>query len=129
MASKPGDRVAVQVEKSLEALLLYLACLRAGAVFLPLNTAYTPAELDYFPRRRRAAASSSAIRARKRRCGSGGQRPDVAHVETLDANGGGSLTEQREQRRATFDDASRGPDDLAAILYTSAPPAAPRARC
>ncbi|MBV8427535.1 MAG: AMP-binding protein, partial [Hyphomicrobiales bacterium] len=44
----PGDRVAVQVEKSPEALLLYLGCVRAGAVFLPLNTAYTTAELEYF---------------------------------------------------------------------------------
>ncbi|MGO7418896.1 AMP-binding protein, partial [Rhizobium ruizarguesonis] len=45
---RPGDRVAVQVEKSAEALILYLACLRSGAVYLPLNTAYTLAELDYF---------------------------------------------------------------------------------
>src|ERR1700716_2557316 len=45
---QPGDRVAVQVEKSPEAVLLYLACLRAGAVFLPLNTAYTPTEVGYF---------------------------------------------------------------------------------
>lgn len=44
----PGDRVAAQVEKSPEALMLYIACLRAGAVFLPLNTAYTAAELSYF---------------------------------------------------------------------------------
>ena len=44
----PGDRVAVQVEKSPEAILLYLACLRTGGVFLPLNTAYTPAEIAYF---------------------------------------------------------------------------------
>ena len=44
----PGDRVAVQVEKSPEALLLYLGCLRAGAVYLPLNTGYTGAELSYF---------------------------------------------------------------------------------
>src|SRR5271157_3859280 len=45
---KPGDRVAVQADKSPEALILYLACLRAGAAYLPLNTAYTRAELDYF---------------------------------------------------------------------------------
>ena len=45
---RPGDRVAVQVEKSAEALMLYLACIRCGAVYLPLNTAYTRAELDYF---------------------------------------------------------------------------------
>jgi malonyl-CoA/methylmalonyl-CoA synthetase len=44
----PGDRVAVQVEKSPEALILYLACVRAGAVFVPLNPAYTAAEVDYF---------------------------------------------------------------------------------
>src|SRR5215469_7966188 len=47
---KPGDRVAAQAEKSPEALFLYLACLRAGAAYLPLNTAYTQAELDYFLR-------------------------------------------------------------------------------
>src|SRR5919107_5463360 len=45
---KPGDRVAVQAEKSVPALVLYLATLRAGAVYLPLNTAYTLAELEYF---------------------------------------------------------------------------------
>jgi len=43
-----GDRVVVQVEKSIEAVLLYLACLRAGAIYIPLNTAYTPKELGYF---------------------------------------------------------------------------------
>ena len=45
---EPGDRVAVQVEKSVENFLVYLATLRAGAVYLPLNTAYTESELDYF---------------------------------------------------------------------------------
>jgi malonyl-CoA/methylmalonyl-CoA synthetase len=45
-----GDRVAVQVEKSVEALALFLACARMGAIFLPLNTAYTPGEIDYFIR-------------------------------------------------------------------------------
>ena len=45
---KPGDRVAAQVEKTPEALTLYLASLRAGAVYLPLNTAYTPTEIRYF---------------------------------------------------------------------------------
>ena len=45
---EPGDRVAVQVPKSIEAIMLYLAVVRAGAVFLPLNTGYTPAEIEYF---------------------------------------------------------------------------------
>ena len=45
---KPGDRVAAQTEKSVSGLVLYLATVRAGAVYLPLNTAYTLNELDYF---------------------------------------------------------------------------------
>ena len=45
---KPGDRVAMQVEKSVEAVMIYLGVLKAGAVFLPLNSAYTPSEIDYF---------------------------------------------------------------------------------
>src|SRR3954464_5731578 len=45
---KPGDRVAAQTEKSVPALVLYLAAVRAGAVYLPLNTAYTLNELEYF---------------------------------------------------------------------------------
>ena len=48
MGVAPGDRVAVQVDKSPMALMLYLGCLRRGAVYLPLNTAYKPAELEYF---------------------------------------------------------------------------------
>src|SRR5687767_9967977 len=46
----PGDRVAVQGEKGMPMVMLYLGCLRAGAVFLPLNPAYTPVELDFFLR-------------------------------------------------------------------------------
>ena len=45
---KPNDRVLVQIEKSIAAVALYLACLRVGAIYTPLNTAYTPAEVDYF---------------------------------------------------------------------------------
>ena len=45
---KPGERVGVQVEKSIEAVMLYLACIRIGAIFLPLNTAYGATEVDYF---------------------------------------------------------------------------------
>ncbi len=111
----PGDRVAVQVEKSPEALVLYLACLKAGAVFLPLNTAYTIAELDYFiddarPRLivcdpARAAAISAIA--------------GLATVETLDASGAGSLPDGAAGYGAYFTDVPRGPDDLAAILYTS----------
>lgn len=117
LSVEPGDRVAVQVEKSPEALMLYLACLRAGAVYLPLNTGYTTAELDYFigdaePRlvvSTPAAADGLHVIAAKHK----------ARVETLDDKGGGTLLQLMPGESADFKDAPRGPDDLAAILYTS----------
>ena len=114
---RPGDRVAVQVEKSAEALILYLACLRTGAVYLPLNTAYTLAELDYFigdaePRLVVVApAAREGVAAIAKSHG--------AIVETLDADGRGSLLDLARDEPADFVDASRTADDLAAILYTS----------
>lgn len=114
----PGDRVAAQIEKSPEGLMLYLGTLRAGAIFLPLNTAYTASELDYFigdaePRVMVCdPARFAAIEAIARPRG-------VAAVETLDANGDGSLARLAGQQPSQFEDAARGPDDLAAILYTS----------
>ncbi|MER9999502.1 malonyl-CoA synthase [Mesorhizobium sp. M0051] len=114
---EPGDRVAVQVEKSPEAVLLYLACLRAGAVFLPLNTAYTLTELEYFfsdaePRLvvcDPARASDIAALAEK----------TGAATLTLGRDGQGTLTDQASRLPMDFHDVARGPDDLAAILYTS----------
>ncbi|MBP1857592.1 malonate--CoA ligase [Rhizobium herbae] len=114
---RPGDRVAAQVEKSAEALILYLACLRSGAVYLPLNTAYTLAELDYFigdaePRLVVvASAAQEGIEEIAKHHG--------AIVETLDADGSGSLLDLARDEPADFVDASRSADDLAAILYTS----------
>lgn len=114
---RPGDRVAVQVEKSAEALILYLACVRAGAIYLPLNTAYTLAELDYFigdaePRLVVvASAARNGVETIAQKYG--------AMVETLDAGGSGSLLDLARDAPADFVDASRGRDDLAAILYTS----------
>ncbi len=113
----PGDRVAVQVEKSPEALMLYLACLRAGAVYLPLNIAYTLTELDYFvgdaePRlivcAPAAAAGISELAS-----------VHGATVETLDESGAGSLMEKAAAAGSEFADIARGSGDLAAILYTS----------
>ncbi|MBV9052621.1 MAG: AMP-binding protein, partial [Hyphomicrobiales bacterium] len=114
----PGDRVAAQVEKSPEALLLYLGCVRAGAVFLPLNTAYTIAELEYFigdaepslivgdPAKHEAFKAMAA-------------KAKVRAVETLDAEGKGSLAALAARAPGEFEDVARGADDLAAILYTS----------
>ena len=114
----PGDRVAVQVEKSAEAIALYIACLRAGAVYLPLNTAYTLAELDYFigdaeprlvvcaPERAKGVAELAA-------------RHGAAAL-TLGVDGlTGSLATRAATASAAFADVARGPGDLAAILYTS----------
>ncbi|WP_018096471.1 malonate--CoA ligase [Sinorhizobium meliloti] len=114
---RPGDRVAVQVEKSPEALMLYLACLRAGAVYLPLNTAYTLAELDYFfadAEPRLIVCAPAAKEGISKLAADHG-----AKVETLDENGGGSLIDLARGNAPDFRDADRGPDDLAAILYTS----------
>ncbi len=115
---EPGDRVAVQVEKSPDAILLYLACLRTGAIFLPLNTAYTPAEIEYFlgDARPRVFVCDPASREKLMTVASGA---GVAHVETLGVREDGTLLEAARTAPATFEDVERGPDDLAAILYTS----------
>ena len=114
---RPGDRVAVQVDKSIEAVMVYLACVRAGAVFLPLNTAYTPAEVEYFltdaepalfvcdPVRREALTPVA--------------QKAGAKLDTLGTAGDGTLAEAAATAPDTFADVARGPDDLAAILYTS----------
>ncbi|PWR20768.1 malonate--CoA ligase [Zavarzinia compransoris] len=113
----PGDRVAVQVEKSIDALFLYLACVRAGAVFLPLNTGYTASELAYFigdaePRLVVVdPGKDAALRPLAEGLG--------ARCETLGTKGDGSLAALAAGAPATFTDVPRGADDLAAILYTS----------
>ncbi|WP_186386716.1 malonyl-CoA synthase [Stappia sp. TSB10P1A] len=114
---KPGDRVAVQVEKSVDALMLYLGTVRAGAVFLPLNTAYTPAEIDYFVGDA-APALLVCDPARKDALAPIAQKVG-ARVETLDPEGRGSLRDAADAAATDFGDVARGADDLAAILYTS----------
>jgi malonyl-CoA/methylmalonyl-CoA synthetase len=91
---KPGDRVATQVEKSPENLYLYLATVRAGAVFLPLNTAYTQTELDYFV-------------------------GDAEPALVVQEDNFGELIEEARGLSPDFDTVSREPGDLAAICYTS----------
>ena len=114
----PGDRVAVQVEKSPEAILLYLACLRAGAVFLPLNTAYTPAEISYFlgDSEPRVFVCDPAT---KDKLATVAKEAGVAAIETLGVKCDGTLAERMTAASTTFNDIERSVDDLAAILYTS----------
>jgi malonyl-CoA/methylmalonyl-CoA synthetase len=113
-----GDRVLVQVEKSPEALFLYLACLRAGAIYVPLNIAYRAAELAYFI----ADAEPRVIV-----CDPGAQgaieeparAAAVRRVLTLDETGAGTLVTDSAGLPADFPDEPTNPDDIAAILYTS----------
>src|SRR5688572_5350188 len=111
---EPGDRIAVQVDKPWQVVPLYLAALRAGLVYLPLNSAYQRAELDYFF----GDATPRVIVCTPERLGIIETIARGATVLTLDA-GGGELWARAEAAGETFDVVQRGPDDLAAILYTS----------
>src|SRR5260370_28526471 len=114
---KPGDRVAAQTEKSVPGLVLYLASVRAGAVYLPLNTAYTLNELEYFIT---DAEPSLVVCDPAKAAGIGAIAAKVgAKVETLGPDGKGSLTEAADKAKPDFQTVARGNDDLAAILYTS----------
>ena len=104
--AKPGDRIAVQVEKSIEALALFWACVRGGFIFLPLNTAYTPSEISYFLND--AEAFAFVVDPKK-------QIDTTAKIFTLDDAGHGTILDGSE-------DVTNAPatwDDIAAILYTS----------
>ena len=113
-----GARIAVQVEKSVEAMLLYLATLRAGYVFLPLNTAYQSAEIEYFI----GDAEPAVVVCSSRNFGWISKiafQAGTGHVFTLNDDRTGSLLERAAHQRDLHTVAQRGPDDLAAILYTS----------
>jgi malonyl-CoA/methylmalonyl-CoA synthetase len=113
-----GARIAVQVEKSVEAMMLYLATLRAGYVFLPLNTAYQKAEIEYFVGNAEPAVvvctpanfgwvSKIAFQA------------GTQHVYTLGDDRTGSLLERAARQSDRHAVAAKQDDDLAAIIYTS----------
>jgi malonyl-CoA/methylmalonyl-CoA synthetase len=109
-----GDRVAVQVEKSPQAVFLYLACLRVGAVYLPLNTGYTLHELDYFF----GDAEPRVIVCDPARESDVGGLAGVRAVVTLDADARGSLVDGASDP-AALEPVACAADDLAALLYTS----------
>ena len=114
---KPGDRVAAQTEKSVPGLVLYLGTVRAGAVYLPLNTAYTLNELEYFLP---DAEPSMVVCDPSRAEGIGAIAAKIgARVMTLGADGKGSLTDATAKAQPEFTTVARANDDLAAILYTS----------
>ncbi len=114
----PGDRVAVQVEKSPEALLLYLACLRAGLVYLPLNSAYQQGEVGYFLENAEPGAVVAQPRSLPWLEPLAAQH-GIRHVFSLDEQGKGSFVDAARGALPAFATVARRADDLAAILYTS----------
>ena len=113
-----GSRIAVQVEKSVEAMLLYLATLRAGYVFLPLNTAYQSAEIEYFI----GNAEPAVVVCSKKNFGWVSKiafKAGTQNVFTLDDDRTGSLLERAAHCSDQHTVAVKSADDLAAILYTS----------
>jgi malonyl-CoA/methylmalonyl-CoA synthetase len=116
---QPGDRVAIQVEKSQTALLTWLAAQMAGAVYLPLNTGYTTGEVRYFLGDAQPAlvlCRPEDEQAMAALCADLG----VGALLTLDADGaGGSLVEAAAGQPGTFEHVEPSPHELAAILYTS----------
>jgi malonyl-CoA/methylmalonyl-CoA synthetase len=110
---RKGDRVAVQVEKSPEAIFLYLACLRVGAIYLPLNTAYTRHEIEYFV----SDAEPGVIV-----CQPGQEdafKAGTAHILGLGQDGEGTLPDRSASLDPNFPTVPVQPHELAAILYTS----------
>lgn len=115
---KPGDRVAAQVEKSIESVQLYLGTILAGGVYLPLNMAYTPTELAYFIGDSEPTvivvdpANIDTLKDIAKKLGGG-------VVMTLSSNSTGSLIDALPSEEIEFREVSRNEHDLAAILYTS----------
>jgi malonyl-CoA/methylmalonyl-CoA synthetase len=111
---QPGDRVAAQIDKHWQALALYLACLRAGLVYLPLNISYQKAELAYFF----DDAKPRVVVCRPENLGLIATLAKSAVVLTLDAHGG-EIIDRARGEPYSFDTVVSRPDDLAAIVYTS----------
>lgn len=118
LALPEGSRVVVQVEKSPEALLLYLATLRAGLVYIPLNTAYRESEVSYFLGDAEPAVVVCSSKNLSWVAGLAATA-GVAHVFTLDEDRTGTLLSASAGQSVQFDTVARQPDDMAAILYTS----------
>lgn len=118
MGAVRGDRITVQVEKSVENLYLYLACLRAGLVYHPLNTAYTASELAYFLGNAEPSiviCASDALTTIESVLPVNGLKA----LLTLDADGGGTLMQQAESASEQGNVAQCKGAEMAALLYSS----------
>ena len=113
---KPGDRVVVQAPKLADTIALYGAAVQAGAVYLPLNTAYTQSELRYFIE---DAAPTLVVCDDTKKHEISNICADGTTVMTLAKDGNGSLSQQANTMPTRFETVARGPEDLAGLLYTS----------
>jgi malonyl-CoA/methylmalonyl-CoA synthetase len=118
LALPEGARIAVQTEKSVEALLLYFAVLRAGFVYLPLNNAYQAGEIGYFIENAKPSVFVCSD-ATKSWIAPIASHANVAHLFTLNEDGTGSFIEAAQSQSSDHVCATRQGNDLAAILYTS----------
>ena len=114
---QPGDRIAVQIEKSPLALAIYGGAVAAGAIFLPLNTAYTAAEIDYFVGN--ATPKLLLADGRKAEALTPVAQAHGAALMVVNADGSGSFADLAATQSEDFTPVERGADDLAAFLYTS----------
>src|SRR5271163_771032 len=115
---EPGDRVAVQIDKSPDMIVLALACLKAGAALLPLNGAYTLAELEYFLTD--ATPALTICRPESKAAVSElAQKLSLRAVESLGVNRDGTLADRIAAAASELPTVARAADDLAAVLYTS----------
>ncbi len=115
---KPGDRVMIQVEKSITNVAVYMATLKAGAVYNPLNSAYTPAELEYFIGDAEPAVLVVSA-ATKAKLANIKLPASVKSIETLEVDGTGSILDLAFKQSDVHTTVPRAKDDLAALLYTS----------
>ncbi|NSX54917.1 malonate--CoA ligase [Parasulfitobacter algicola] len=114
---KPGDRIAVQIAKSPQALAIYAACVQAGIIFLPLNTAYTADEVSYFVENSGARVLICDAKQKQALIPVAAAAGSI--LETLNADGSGSFAIRAETQSVSFPTVDRTLDDLAAFLYTS----------
>ena len=114
----PGERISVQVDKSPESLCLYLACLRAGLTYHPLNPDYTESELEFFICNAEPSlivCSDEKIESFKNLA----RANNISHVYTLNHDGNGTLIEHSKNSKKDFVTFSTPPDHIAALLYSS----------
>jgi len=115
---KPDDRVVVQVDKSIFAVELYLGVILAGGIFIPLNTAYTVLELEYFISDATPSILICDLK-KESQLSPVAQQAGVKQILTLNQDGSGNLTDLANKESAGFSGVTRSANDLASIIYTS----------